>query len=58
MTALPAQSAMAELFKHLAGGIQVNGRTDARSDRAVRQQLPDRSQPVRVRSCGMQERTA
>jgi hypothetical protein len=44
---LAVQAAVAELFQHLPGGIQVNGGTDARGDRAVRQHLPDRGQPLR-----------
>jgi WhiB family transcriptional regulator, redox-sensing transcriptional regulator len=44
---LAVQAAMAELFQHLPGGIQVNGGADPRGDRAVRQHLPDRGQPLR-----------
>ena len=37
-------TAIQELF---SGGIQVNGGTDARGDRAAGEHLPDRSQPLR-----------
>jgi WhiB family transcriptional regulator, redox-sensing transcriptional regulator len=43
---LAVQPAMAEIFEHLPGAIEVNGGTDPRGDRAVREHLPDRGQPL------------
>jgi hypothetical protein len=52
---LAAQSALPELFQHLAGGIQVNGGTDARGDRAVREELPDPCPWGEIRGFALEE---